>query len=310
MLFKADEGLIKIIQQWLDYLCTERRMSVHTVSSYERDLKFFIQFLEEYLGDEPGLFNLQKLPITAFRSYMANRRTEGISQTSLARNMSTVRNFFRFMEMNDILENPAVKTVSSPKIPKRLSKAADLNDILSILDNFDKVVEEPWMAARDRALFTLIYGCGFRISEALSLNVGDVPEEGVIRVKGKGSKERIVPMLPVVYEEINKYIKVGPFAFSDGSPIFRGARGMRMTPRVAQRDLEAVREWLGLSKTITPHALRHSFATHLLADGGDLRTIQELLGHSSLSTTQLYTKVDMGKIIKEYEKAHPKARKS
>ncbi len=298
----------KIKNQWIEFLTSERRVSLNTIDGYDRDVNFFLS----YIYNELGVKNidskyLSSIKITVFRSFVAFLVRQNKSNISIARNISSIKNFFKFMEQNEIANNQAIQILRSPKIPKRLSKSVDQIDIMNLLNNFNILIKEKWQAKRDIAFFTLIYGCGLRISEALNLNVSDINSD-VLKIKGKGNKERIVPMLPIIKEKIDEYMSVAPFDFRINDPLFRGSRGARLVARVAQRDIEMVRNYMGLPKTTTPHSLRHSFATHLLANGTDLRTIQELLGHSSLSTTQLYTKVDMGKVFESYQLAHPHAK--
>lgn len=299
----------EIKKRWIEFLKSERRVSDNTVDGYNRDVNKFISYIMDMVGKE-GLdsSDFANVSITQFRGFIAHIKNENdveLSSTSVARCISAVKNFFKFMNENGICENPAVEILKSPKIPKKLSKAVDNVDVIHLLDAFDFVIEDKWQAKRDKALFTLIYGAGLRISEALNLNISDVRNTDTLIIKGKGNKTRIVPLLDIVRDVIEGYLKVAPFAFRPTDPVFRGARGARLTARVAERDIEKARNYVGLPSTTTPHSLRHSFATQLLSGGTDLRTIQELLGHSSLSTTQLYTKLDMGQIINTYKKAHP-----
>ena len=299
----------EIKKRWLDFLQSERRVSDNTVENYNRDVNKFIKYLQEIFGKD----NLQDkdfadVSITQFRGFVAHIKNgceKDLSATSVARTISSVKNFFKFMNENGIVENTKIEILKSPKIPKKLSKAVDNVDIMKLLEAFDIVIKYKWQAKRDKALFVLIYGAGLRISEALNLNVADITNTDTLIIKGKGSKTRIVPFLPIIKDSIDEYLKVAPFMFDLKMPVFRGSRGARLTARVAERDMEKARNYVGLPSTTTPHSLRHSFATQLLFSGTDLRTIQELLGHSSLSTTQLYTKLDMGKIIETYKKAHP-----
>ncbi len=294
---------------WLEFLTSERRVSSHTISAYERDLKFFTNYLKDFENinniDNKILKNIE---IQIFRNFISHLKNQGKSNTSIARNIGALKNFFKFMEQNEIANNSAINILHSPKLPKKLSKSVDEVDVIKLLDTFNITIKEKWIAKRDIALFTLIYGCGLRISEALNLNVSDILNTDILKIQGKGEKERLIPLLNIIKEKINDYIKIAPFEFRPKDAIFKGAKGARLTPRVAQRDIEDARNYMGLSKTTTPHALRHSFATHLLKNGTDLRTIQELLGHSSLSTTQIYTKVDMREVIETYNKSHPHAK--
>ena len=299
----------KIKELWLDFLISERRVSQNTVDGYSRDIDFFIKYLTQF-EDIKNIDNkfLNNISISTFRSFLASLTRENKSNVSIARNVSSIKNFFKFMEQNEIANNQAIQILHSPKIPKKLSKSVASVDIIKLFDSFNKIAKYPWIAKRDIALFTLIYGCGLRISEALNLNVSDVSSNDMLRITGKGNKTRLVPLLDVIKEKINDYLKIAPFDFKAKTPLFRGEKGGRLTSRVAERDIANARDYIGLPQTTTPHSLRHSFATHLLANGTDLRTIQELLGHSSLSTTQLYTKVDMGKVIESYNSAHPHAK--
>ena len=299
----------KIKEKWIEFLTSERRVSSHTIDGYKRDVNFFLLYLKEKenVSNVDSKY-LASLKISVFRSFITFLVQENKSNVSIARNISSLKNFFKFMEQNEIANNQSIQMLKSPKIPKKLSKSVASVDVEKLLDSFNILIKEKWMAKRDIALFTLIYGCGLRISEALNLNYSDVQSVDVLRIKGKGEKERIVPMLSIIKEKIDDYVSNSPFNFRAFDPLFRGSRGARLTARVAERDIEKARDYMGLAQTTTPHSLRHSFATHLLQNGTDLRTIQELLGHSSLSTTQLYTKVDMGKIIESYQFAHPHAK--
>ena len=300
----------EIKQKWIEFLKSERRVSNNTIESYERDIDIFLHFLKNTANiKEINSNTLETIDISTFRSFITTLARQNKSNVSIARNISALKNFFKFMQQNEIANNQSIQILHSPKIPKKLSKSINSIDIMKLLDCFNEIIKDKWQAKRDIALFTLIYGCGLRISEALSLNYTDINDnDDVIKIKGKGNKERIVPILPIIKEKINDYLKIAPFNFRTHDPLFRGSRGARLTARVAERDIETARNYIGLPKITTPHSLRHSFATHLLANGTDLRTIQELLGHSSLSTTQLYTKVDMGQIIENYKKAHPHAK--
>lgn len=298
----------EIIKQWIEFLISERRVSKNTTDNYYRDLRFFFDYLKSQHIKCETSDDLAVITITTFRAFISERNKQNKSNVSIARYISSIKNFFKFMEQNEIANNQAIQILHSPKIPKKLSKSIASVDVINLLESFNKLIRKKWMAKRDIALFTLIYGCGLRISEALSLNISDINSGEMLRIRGKGNKERLVPMINIIREKIDDYLNIAPFDFRPHDPIFRGSHGARLTPRVAQRDMELAREYNGLPATTTPHCLRHSFATHLLANGTDLRTIQELLGHSSLSTTQLYTKVDMGKIMDSYLHAHPHAK--
>ena len=301
--------ITKIKELWIDFLKSERRVSPNTIDGYNRDMNFFITYLTQ-TNDIKNIDSkfLNNISITTFRGFLAYLTRQNKSNVSIARNISCIKNFFKFMEQNEIANNQAIQILHSPKTPKKLSKSVSSFDVMKLLESFNTLIKEKWIAKRDIALFTLIYGCGLRISEALSLNISDISTNDMLKITGKGNKDRFIPILDIVKEKIDEYLKIAPFNFTKDSPIFRGAKGARLTSRVAERDIAMARDYLGLPLSTTPHSLRHSFATHLLANGTDLRTIQELLGHSSLSTTQLYTKVDMGKIIENYNSAHPHAK--
>lgn len=305
--FAAGKDLAAAINAWRAWLVSERRASSHTTDAYSRDLSAFLTFLVDHLGDEPDVAALGSLKPADFRAYLAHRNSLGISRSSVARGMSTLRNFFKFLERQNILHNPAVSAVKTPRLPKSVPKALGETDAVDAIRAIGETHEEPWLAARDTALMLLLYGCGLRIGEALSLTCGEIPSGDTLRVTGKGRKERIVPVLPAVKEALKVYRKLCPWAPEKDAPLFVGARGKPLNPGVVQRQVRLVRAVLGLDETATPHALRHSFATHLLAKGGDLRTIQELLGHASLSTTQRYTSVDAAQLTKVYRKSHPRA---
>ncbi|MCG8510874.1 MAG: tyrosine recombinase XerC [Rhodospirillales bacterium] len=307
--FSAEPGVVSAIDDWRAWLANERRASDHTLDAYSRDLSAFLAFMAEHLGFPPGLQDLEALKAVDFRSWLARRAADGLSRSSTARAMSTIRSFFRHMEKHGLVHNPAIGAVRTPKVPKSVPKALDVAQALEAVETVADFTETPWIAKRDIAVMMLLYGCGLRIGEALSLNRGQVPDGDVMTVTGKGGKQRIVPVLPVVREAIDDYLASCPYGLEDGDPLFVGARGKRLQAGIIQKAMRNVRILLGLPETATPHALRHSFATHLLAGGGDLRTIQELLGHASLSTTQRYTDVDSARLMAIYDAAHPRARK-
>ena len=308
--FTAEPAVIAVIDDWRAWLAHERRISGHTLDGYGRDLRKFLQFITGHLGYPPGLQDLEALKPRDFRGYLASRHAEGLARSSTARAMSTLRNFFRFMERRGVVENAAIGAIKTPKVPHSVPKALTMEDALTTVITVGDLSDEPWIGKRDTAVMLLLYGCGLRIGEALGLDRGQVPEEeDSIVVTGKGDKQRLVPVLPVVGSAIRDYVEACPFDLAPDGPLFVGKRGKRLQARVIQRQMGILRARLGLPETATPHALRHSFATHLLAGGGDLRTIQELLGHASLSTTQRYTEVDAGRLKAVYDDAHPRARR-
>lgn len=294
--------LEKIVEKWTKWLSNERRYSQHTLLSYLSDLNIFFDY---FAKEKIGLADLKKLNLHDFRNFFSDRAQKNIGKSSIAREEAAVRNFFKWMNDNDIIENTAVFQLSTPKLPKTLPRALDVNSILDVLEFAVKGSSEPWIGVRDVAIFTLLYGCGLRISEALNLNVEDLNNSEFIKIRGKGNKDRYVPLLPIVLAKIDSYKKCCPYHLKPGMALFLGAKGERVSPRIIQRKLQKIRMQLNLPENVTPHSLRHSFATHLLAEGSDLRSIQELLGHASLSTTQRYTDVNMDKIIQEYRKAFP-----
>ena len=305
----AHADLRDAVQAWRRWLSTERRTASLTTESYGRDVKAFLAFLMEHLGGPPALDDLDNLKPADFRSYLARRRSEGLSNTSLARGMSAIRSLFRFLERTDQVHNPAIDSVRAPKRPHSVPKPLSVEQAKASLSNAARLQDVSWLGKRDVAVLTLLYGCGLRISEALSLDLRDKPAGEMIVVTGKGGKQRMVPILPVVHAAIEDYLSACPYRLNEDDPLFVGKRGRRLNPGVIQRQVRRLRGLLGLPVTATPHALRHSFATHLLSGGGDLRTIQELLGHASLSTTQWYTEVDARHLLDVYNKAHPRAQR-
>ncbi|MSO91900.1 MAG: tyrosine recombinase XerC [Rhodospirillales bacterium] len=294
--------------RWQAWLADERRMSARTTEAYAHDIHAFFAFLAEHLGHPPGLDDLASLRATDFRSYLASRASAGLARTSTARAMSTIRGFFRFLTRAGLADNAVLAAVRTPKVPKSIPKALTPEEALEAVETASELSDEPWVAKRDTALFTLLYGCGLRIGEALGLKRRDLPTGDTMVVTGKGRKQRLVPVLAEVRAAIADYVQACPYQPGDDGPLFLGVRGDALNPGVVQRQMRRLRALLGLSESATPHALRHSFATHLLAGGGDLRTIQELLGHASLSTTQRYTEVDQAHLLDVYRNAHPRAR--
>ncbi len=307
--FSAEPAVVSAIDGWRAWLADERRASIHTLDAYARDLSAFLAFITEHLGFAPGLKDLETLGAIDFRSWLAHRAADGLSRTSTARAMSTVRGFFRYLEKHGLGHNPALGAVRTPKVPKSVPKALDVAEALESVEAVADFTETPWIGKRDTAVMMLLYGCGLRIGEALALDRHQAPQGETMVVTGKGNKQRMVPVLAVVREAIDDYLAACPYPLEPDDPLFVGARGKRLQASLIQKQMRKVRVILGLPETATPHALRHSFATHLLAGGGDLRTIQELLGHASLSTTQRYTDVDSARLLAVYEAAHPRARR-
>ncbi len=292
---------------WRTWLATEKRASRHTLESYSRDIAGFFAFLAMHHGETVGLAELKALRPADFRAWLAARRGEEMSATSNARALSSLRGFFRFLDRNNLAHNPHVATLRTPKLPRALPKPLAVVDAGRVVADIGELQEEPWIAARDVAVLTLLYGSGLRIDEALSLNRDVLPLGETLTVMGKGRKQRIVPLLPAVRAALEDYVARCPWQPGADGPLFLGARGKRLQAGIVQLQMRKARAALGLPETATPHALRHSFATHLLGAGGDLRALQELLGHVSLSTTQRYTAVDAERLIEVYDKAHPRA---
>ncbi|MCF6215365.1 MAG: tyrosine recombinase XerC [Emcibacter sp.] len=299
-------ALLPLLQGWLDYLQVEKRVSPHTFNAYQRDVVSFFTFLAEHIGRAPSQDDLQGLQPVDFRSFLAQRRRQGLSAASVARTLSAIRAFFKFLRRNDILSNDAINAVNAPKLPRRLPRPLDEEAARKSLIDVADFASEAWIGDRDIAVLTLLYGGGLRISEALNLNRADLPGGDMLRVIGKRNKERLVPLLPVVRAAIETYLESCPHSLPMKGPLFIGVRGKRLNARMIQLAMQKVREILGLPPSATPHALRHSFATHLLTAGGDLRTIQELLGHASLATTQHYTEVDTAYLMDVYNNSHPR----
>jgi len=315
--FSADPELAAAIREWEIWLVSERRYTAHTTGAYGRDLAAFLAFLTDHLGQTPGFSALGGLVAADFRAWLAFELRANKAKVSIARALSVLRGFFRFLDRRGFLHNPAIAAIRAPRAPHTIPRALDAADAIATIaasagagePGAKPVPEKAWIAKRNAAVFTLLYGCGLRIGEALNLNQNQAPSGEALRVLGKGSKERIVPVLTVVREAVADYLAACPFSFVPEDPLFVGLRGKRLQAAIVQKEMRRLRAQLGLPETATPHALRHSFATHLLAGGGDLRSIQELLGHASLSTTQRYTEVDTAGLRKVYDKAHPRARR-
>jgi integrase/recombinase XerC len=300
------------LKRWLSHLAAERRMSAKTTEAYLRDATQFLAFMGEHLGGAPSLKTLAKIEPQDVRAYMAARRGQGIGARSLMRGLAGVRSFARYLERNGKGKVAALTAVRAPKIARTLPKPLTVTSARQMTDADLRAGEErePWVLARDAAVLALLYGSGLRIAEALSLTRAEVPAPGqgdAIRVTGKGNKTRMVPVLQPVLQLIADYVALCPCDLPPDGALFRGAKGGPLSPRIIQLAMARLRGALGLSESATPHALRHSFATHLLARGGDLRAIQELLGHASLSTTQIYTAVDTDRLMEAYKAAHPRA---
>ncbi|MCC8932972.1 tyrosine recombinase XerC [Rhizobium sp. 'Codium 1'] len=304
----ADEKLLGERAAWLESLGAERRLSGNTLDAYERDTRQFLQFLSAHVGGTVQIDDIKALRPADLRGFLAQRRKEGAGARSLGRHLAGLRSFLRHLERKGLVNAAGASAIRSPKQPKSLPKPLSGRQALAVVAIDTQMHDEPWLAARDAAVLSLLYGCGLRISEALGLTPNAFQGRPTsLRITGKGGKMRLVPLLPVVTEAVETYYKLCPYHLEADAPLFRGARGGPLQPAIIQRDMQKLRSALGLPDSATPHALRHSFATHLLGSGGDLRTIQELLGHASLSTTQIYTGVDSARLLDIYDRAHPRA---
>jgi integrase/recombinase XerC len=307
--YAAAADLVPVIAAWIEQLKTEKRASAHTLAAYGRDFAAFLDFLRDHLGGLPSIANLAGLQPRDFRAFLAARANQDLAKTSQARALSVLRGFFRFLDRRGYAKNDALSVLRGPRLPRAVPKPLSIGDAAATLDAADFGQGEAWIAARDAAILTLLYGCGLRLGEALDLTRRQAPLPGLaaLTITGKGDKQRLVPLLPVVGETVEAYLAACPYRLDPDGPLFVGQRGGQLNPRLVQRLMQQLRLSLGLPDTATPHALRHSFATHLLGGGGDLRAIQELLGHASLSTTQRYTEIDAAGLMAIYAKAHPRA---
>ena len=303
----ASPGVLQLVNGWRQYLVSEKRMSPHTLAAYGRDMGFFLAFMSEYLGCGLTPRIITAMKVRDFRAFLAFRRGEGASARTVARNLSSLRNFYSYLSRVHGIKNDAIKAMQGPKIPHRVPRPLTIDNAKTVIETIGDQAPNDWVSARDTAVITLLYGCGLRIAEALGLNACDRPKTDILRVTGKRQKERIVPILPIVRQAVNTYMALCPYALPEDGPLFVGVRGKRLNPRAIQGAMQQVRVTLGLPESATPHALRHSFATHLLSAGGDLRTIQELLGHADLASTQVYTEVDSARLKDIYDKAFRRA---
>lgn len=300
-------GLRDALEGWLAHMRALDGASPNTLDAYRADLVSFLSFLTLHHGGQEGRAALARLTVSDMRAWMAHERERGLSARSLARALSAVKGFTRWLAERDGFDPTAVLSTRSPRFRKKLPRPLAEDAAREVISAVEMQAREPWVGARDVAVVTLLYGCGLRISEALSLTGADHPLPETLRIRGKGGKERLVPVLPAAREAVAAYVRACPHEITAEAPLFRGVRGGALAPRAVQKVMEAVRMQLGLPSSATPHALRHSFATHLLSAGGDLRAIQELLGHASLSTTQTYTAVDTARLMEVYARTHPKA---
>lgn len=300
-------GAAEALAFWLDHLRALGGASEHTLKAYRTDVAGFLGFLHHHQGDSLDVARLAQITQSDMRAWMAAERRRGLSARSLARGLSSVKGFIRWLADREGFDASHVLAARAPKFQRPLPRPLAPEAAAAMIEQVDTQAMEPWVAARDAAVVTLLYGCGLRISEALSLSGDQHPLPEVLRIRGKGDKERLVPVLPAARAAVAEYLRLCPYPAEAGQPLFRGKRGGALNPRLISRAMEQARMALGLPASATPHALRHSFATHLLAAGGDLRAIQELLGHASLATTQIYTAVDQARLMDVYRSAHPRA---
>jgi integrase/recombinase XerC len=311
LLASVHPEVAEVATQWRDWLAHEKRQATASVKAYQTDLRGFLAFSAEHLGGPPRLDELSGLGAADFRSWLAWRHRQGLARTSTARALAALRSFYRFLDRQHGRHNPALRALRTPRLTRRLPRPLSVGQVREVLATVPEFAPPDWTAKRDVALLLLLYGAGLRIGEALALNRGALGRNPSacrsLTVTGKGGKQRLVPILPVVASALGTYLEACPRTLEPPSPLFIGARGKRLQPALVRRQMQAVRRLLGLPESATPHALRHSFATHLLAGGADLRVIQELLGHASLSTTQGYTGVEGERLMRLYHQAHPRA---
>jgi integrase/recombinase XerC len=303
--FRVDAEIEKLIANWLRDLGSVRRLAPNTLEAYQRDLAAFLSFLAGHTGGAVSVATLRDMRPADLRAYMAARREDSLQSRSLARALSAIKGFFRFLEREGVMATEALNVIRTPKAKRSLPKALTVLEARTAIATTEEMEDRPWVAARDMAVLSLCYGAGLRISEALAVSRADL-DTNVLRVTGKGGKTRMVPLIEAVRTSIETYLKHCPFPLTPTQPLFRGVKGGPLSPRLIQLRVVQLRSALGLPPSATPHALRHSFATHLLGRGGDLRAIQELLGHASLSTTQIYTAVDTDRLLESYRAAHPR----
>jgi integrase/recombinase XerC len=298
-----------LLSEWIAHLRDERRFAANSVEAYERDVAAFLGFMQTHLAGEPSALDLAELEPRDLRAYLAHRRQgpDALADRSISRALAAIRSFYRYLERRHGIANARLALVRGPKLKASLPRPVSESAARHLIAGARQAASQEWIGARDAALITLLYAAGLRISEALALKGVDRPLPDMLRITGKGSKQRLVPILAAAQEAVEHYAQLCPYTLTGDAHLFRATRGGPMTPRMAQAVMAELRVRLGLPSSATPHALRHAFATHLLANGGDLRAIQDLLGHESLSTTQRYTSVETQKILQSYRRAHPRA---
>ncbi|MBM1221516.1 tyrosine recombinase XerC [Ponticoccus sp. SC2-23] len=300
-------ALTDALDRWLAHEQALNGAAENTIRAYQSDLLGFLAFMGRHHGGQEGLGPISRITISDMRAWMAHERGRGVGARSLARALSAVKSFYRWLSDREGFEPTAVLSTRAPKFHRKLPRPVAEQAARDLIDRVSVGHQTPWIAARDVAIVTLLYGCGLRISEGLGLTGAEAPLPETLLIRGKGGKERIVPVIPAARAAVDTYVDACPFEIAPAGALFLGARGGPLSPRMVQKTVEQARTGLGLPATTTPHAMRHSFATHLLTAGGDLRAIQELLGHASLSTTQAYTAVDTAHLMEVYDRSHPKA---
>ena len=303
---KVDSTISSLINNWLSYCLKIQGVQTNTIKAYERDVKKFVVFIEYYYSKSVSSEQLAQVNLSTLRAWISNRKENNLSNRSLLRELSALKSFYAWLNKHEGINNSVIVNFTGPKLKQRLPRPLTINDTKDLIKFVASKPQEEWLVARNVAILILLYGCGLRISEALDLRYHLVPLPEQIKIKGKGNKDRLIPILPVAVKSVERYIELCPHLFKANDYLFIGSRRGKLNPKVIQNVVADARVSLGLPATVTPHALRHSFATHLLSAGGDLRTIQELRGHKSLSSTQIYTGVDQDRLMEVFKRAHPK----
>jgi integrase/recombinase XerC len=304
----AQEDLQKAVSDWFRYLKSEKHYSAHTLRAYTGDITQFLNYMAGHIGGAVALKDISDAALRDFRGYLSKKAMQGNTSTTRARAVSSLRSFYKWLDRNGILHNPRLKLMTTPKVPHKIPRPMEVVQIFNMLDTITTNADD-WMALRDRALLALLYGAGLRISEGLQLTVQDIASSpDVLRITGKGQKQREVPTLPQIFKYIDAYRAACPYAETPERALFLGEKGKKLNAGMVQKHMRSLRIQLGLGEATTPHSMRHSYATHLLGEGMNLREIQELLGHASLSTTQRYTEVDYKQLLETFKKAHPRAK--
>ena len=304
---KANSTIDLLIKSWLAYCRKILEAQPNTINAYRRDVEQFIKYIDGYYSRKTSKAQLAKVNIATLRSWIATRKKHRLSNRSILRELSAVKNFYSWLSTHEAIDNSIILNFTGPKLKQRLPRPLTIKDAGDLIKQVESRYKKPWVVARDVAVLILLYGCGLRISEALELRYSDAPLPSLIKIKGKGKKERLIPILPIAKESVQNYLELCPHKSRPNDHLFIGLQGKKLNPKIIQNVVADARVSLGLPLTVTPHALRHSFATHLLSAGGDLRTIQELLGHKSLSSTQIYTGVDQEHLMTVFKKAHPRS---